>query len=517
MQKLLFGLTTSLILSCSNVLAIDFTLGENATVVAKWDAATLDAVSNTNLGPTKVSRALGMVHTSIFDAWAAYDEVAIGTQLGDTLQVSSAFNTQENKIESISFAAYTTLIDLFPSQVDIFDNLMGELGLNYTTTTDIETAAGIGNVAANALLEFRHLDGSNQLNDYADTSGYEPINSWNNVINPNHWQPLSVDNGQNIQQFLTPHWGEVIPFSLTKGDQFLPPPPSQFGTQEYLNQALEIIEYSATLTDREKVIAEYWADGPATVLPPGHWNLFAQYVSQRDEHTLDEDVKMFFALGNAVFDAGIAAWNTKTHYDYVRPITAIRYLAENNLLPDGYTTPDGLQLVRTNSQGLQEIYSWGGPNLGSQWIPGTEWLPYQKITFVTPPFAEYVSGHSTYSAAGAEILSRFTGSDYFGACYTQPPNSSTFESNTPATEIKLCWDTFSQAADEAGISRLYGGIHFKDGDINGRILGKKVGDSVWNKAAYYINGGKQIPEPTSFFGLITFAFLSIRLNLKKSK
>ncbi|RCJ19301.1 hypothetical protein A6770_32100 [Nostoc minutum NIES-26] len=519
-KKLIFvlcGLVSTWTFSPIRTLAIDFSLSpEEDDPVLLWNQITLQAISNTTLGPTPASRALGMVHTSIFDAWAAYDPVAIGTQLGDTLQVLPDLITVENKRQAINYAAYNTLVDLFPTQKPLFNDLMNKQGYDYSvTSTDINTAAGIGNFVAQKLLDFRHIDGSNQLNNYADTSGYKPVNTWDKIIDPNHWQPLSVDNGQNVQKFLTPHWGNVTPFALKSGEQFLPPSPAQFGTQKYIDQALEIIEYSAELTDEQKVIAEYWADGPHTELPPGHWNLFGEFVSVRDGLSLDDNVKLFFGLSNAVFDAGVAVWDAKEYYDYVRPITAIRYLASNHLLPDDNP------YVRTNPEtGIQEIFTWGGPDQGSKWIDGSTWLPYQKISFVTPPFAEYVSGHSAYSAAGAEILKRFTGSDDFGGCHTQLANSSTFESNTPAVEVQLCWDTFSNAADEAGISRRYGGIHFEDGDIYGRTIGRKVGTAVWDKTQFYINGGKQaqnIPEPTPVLGLLASAILSFFYHFNQNK
>ena len=493
--------------------AIDETLNTDDPVLL-WNSATLKAIGNTTLGPTPSSRALSMVHTSIYDAWAAYDPVAINT-LGDTLKVSDDKIKDSIKC-SISYAAYTTLVDLFPTQKPIFNDLMNKLGYDRTITSpDTNTAAGIGNFVAQKLLDFRHQDGSNQLNNYADTSGYQPVNTWDNIVDPNHWQPLSVDNGTHVQKFLTPQWGNVTPFALTSSDQFLPPPPAQFGTQKYIDQALQIIKYNAELTDEQKTIAEYWADGPQTVLPPGHWNLFGEYVSVRDKLSLDDNVKLFFTLDNAVFDAGIAVWDTKVHYDSPRPITAIRYLAEHNLLPDDNP------YVRTNPEtGVQEIYAWAGPNQGSQWIDGSTWIPYQISSSITPPFAEYVSGHSAYSAASAEILQRFTGSDRRSACHTQPANSSTFESQTPAVEVKLCWDTFSEAADQAGISRRYGGIHFEDGDLEGRALGREVGAVVWDKAQYYINGGfqaKSVPESTPLLGLLAFATLGAPLMVRYNR
>ncbi len=492
----------------SRAQAADFALNTDDPVLL-WNNATLHAISLTSPGPTPGSRALGIVATSMYDAWAAYDERAIGTLLGDSLQVSTNQINGANKQEAISYAAYRALTDLFPNQAGLFDQLMGDLGYDpQFTGTDPTSAAGIGNYVSQQLLNVRHNDGSNQLNGYIDTSGYQPVNTWNQVQDPNAWQPLSVNQGQTVQQFLTPHWGEVTPFALESGDQFLPPPPEPFLDAQgalnpaYIAQALQVLEYSAELTDREKVIAEYWADGPDSVLPPGHWQLFGQYISMRDQLSLDDNVQLFFALGNAVFDSGIAAWDAKVVYDYVRPITAIRYLAENNLLPLDH--PD----VRLNAAGQTEIYAWAGPDQGSQWILGSDWLPYQNITFVTPPFAEYVSGHSTYSAAGAEILRRFTGSDAFGLCHTEAANSSTFEAHTPDEPVDLCWDTFTAAADEAGISRLYGGIHFADGDLNGRALGRQVGAAVWEKTQFYIQGGQttKVPEPATILGMVVIAW-----------
>ena len=218
--------------------------------------------------------------------------------------------------------------------------------------------------------------------------------------------------------------------------------------------------------DEQKVIAEYWADGPSSELPPGHWCLFAQFVSQRDGHGMDDDVKMFFALTNAIFDASIVSWDAKRAFDSVRPVTAIHYLFMG-----------------------QQVRAWGGPNRGTRLINGQDWQPYQAATVVTPPFPEFFSGHSIFSAAGAEILKRFTGSDDFGNSYTQKAGTSRVEpGTTPATDVTLYWATFSEAADQAGISRRYGGIHFVQGDVVGRALGRQVATQAWNKAQAYITG-----------------------------
>jgi len=256
------------------------------------------------------------------------------------------------------------------------------------------------------------------------------------------------------------------------GDQFrsqLPGPAIQ-GSPEYERQAQELVDISAALTDRQKAIAEYWSDGPNSEQPPGHWALLAQFVSERDRHTLDDDVKMFFVLTNAVFDAGIAAWDAKRAFDSVRPITAISTLFQG-----------------------KRIRAWGGPGKGTREIDGADWMPYQRSTFPTPPFPEYVSGHSTFSAAAAQILRLWTGSDAFGASATVPAGSSKIEPGlTPAQPIVLAWKTFSEAAEEAGMSRRYGGIHFRAADLTGRLLGRMVAEQAWAVAAGYFDGSSPI-------------------------
>ncbi|NJO30284.1 MAG: phosphoesterase, partial [Richelia sp. RM2_1_2] len=187
---------------------MDFSLHTEDPVLL-WNQATLEAISNTNMGPTPTSRALGLVNTSMYDAWAAYDSVAIGTQLGN-LQVDSEEITPENKSTAINYAAYTTLLDLFPTQEPAFTQILQQLGID-STISSTNIAAGIGNLAAKTLLNNKYTDGSNQLNNYTDTTNYQPVNTWDKITDPNRWQPISIDNGNNIQKFLTPQWGDVTP------------------------------------------------------------------------------------------------------------------------------------------------------------------------------------------------------------------------------------------------------------------------------------------------------------------
>jgi Vanadium chloroperoxidase N-terminal domain/PAP2 superfamily len=492
-----------------------------------WNEMLLEAIRKhpAQTGPTVVARALGILHTATYDAWAAYDPVAKGTRLGSSLRRKNpAERTVENKSKAISFAAYRVLTDLFPpgdpplhpnigpGKVD-FRQAMINRGYNPDDpTTDTSTPTGIGKAVADALLSYRHSDGSNQLGDkatgtpnplkrYSDWTGYTPENDWNRVDEEDvwYWQPLCTLTAAGVmankpppppedgncdaatrpespphyatQRALTPQWQHVKPFALMSPFQYpVPGPPKIPGTSNYSTAEIQTaVNDSAGLeTDvTKKVKAEYWADGPGSVFPPGHDFLFAQALSRKRRHTLDTDVKFFFILGNAMMDASIAAWAQKYKYDYVRPITAIRYHPS----------------FRT-----KKVRSWLGPNKGFGTVDGSQWMPYQALHVVTPPFPEYVSGHSTFSGAGATVLAAFTGGDTFNAYTDIPAGWSTFENNVPPQPIQLTWATFSHAADEAGWSRRWGGIHFQSGDYHGRGLGRSVAQQVWGRAQAYIQG-----------------------------
>lgn len=447
------------------------------TIVAEWNETTLQSIRNTRPGPPTAARMLAIVHTCIYDAWAAYDSVATGTRLGGDLRRASNERTDSNKREALSFSAHACLKDLFPSQAAYLDGVLTALGYDpQNSSIDPATPAGIGHLAAQAVIEYRHRDGSNQLGDlnpgaYSDYTGYAPVNTADEINDPNRWQPLRVPDGRGgfaIQKFAAPHWENVIPFALHSAGQFDEQidAPALLPQRHYRKQVRQIIKYSAELTDREKVIAEYWADGPSSELPPGHWGLFAQFVSAKYAHNIDQDAKMFFAMHNAIFDAGIVAWHFKRKYDSVRPVTAVRFLKKGKM-----------------------IQAWAGPGKGTQWIRGEDWVPYQAPSFITPPFAEYISGHSAFSRAGAEILRLFTGSESFGASVTIAAGSSFVEPGlVPAQPITLSWPTLKEAADEAGLSRRYGGIHFEDGDENARLLAPHVAAQAWDKAQSYFAG-----------------------------
>lgn len=448
------------------------------TIVTQWNDVTLSNIRTVHPGPPIVARMLAIVDTCMYNAWTAYDPVAsptIGTATTGIPKQPAGQQNDAARSVAISYAAYRAMLNLFPTNTGPATAMMASLGLDPTNaSTDTTTPAGVGNVACAAVIASRRNDGSNQYGDlnggtpYSDYTGYVPVNTPDTINDPNRWQPLRVSDGHGgtvVQKYVTPFWGSVTRFNpnlalpATEGPDTTPGAAFNAGIDR-------ILQYSAQLNDRTKVIAEYWADGPSSELPPGHWSLFAKFVSQRDGHTIDQDAKMFFAQSNAILDASILSWSIKRQYDSVRPVTATHYI----------------------KAGVQ-VLAWAGPYQGTRTIDGATWQPYQALTVVTPPFPEYLSGHSIFSATGAEILKRFTGSDTFGGSYTQQPHTSRVEPLTvPAAPVTLSWRTFTDAANEAGLSRRYGGIHFVPGDVDGRELGHILGATEWAYAQTFFNG-----------------------------
>ena len=519
------------------------------TVSVMWDRTVQQAVieSENFNGPTIASRAYSMVHTAMYDAWASYDDVAVRVSFDDEgdngALEAGAVASEANKEKAMSFAAFTVLNHLYPEQADMFAEVMqGRYGFSLTDDGSQEAAIGID--AAEDLIALRFTDGSNQAGGFQGS--YTPTNPSPLETNDiTAWTPENVpidpEDASPEQQFLTPHWLDVEGFALaedafgeTDFDPTLPPPPQPFFTDAqsgstldfaageitlgadvtindidylagdviavskdligpvinagFIEQAEEVVQLSANLTDEQKIIAEFWEDGGGTAFPPGTFMTFAQFVSARDGNTLDEDVAMFLAMGNAVMDAGIATWQAKVEYDYARPVRAIRDLGELGLI--GEMGVDEL----TGETGYV-IQAWGGidpdtgEGLGTRTILAENFVTYQRPgADPSPPFAEYTSGHSAFSASGAEVLRLFTGSDDFGGMVTFEPGTVQFENGVPFNEETLSWTTFTEAADEAGLSRLYGGIHFNEGDVNGRQLGRDVGQNVYDLAQSFING-----------------------------
>ncbi|TNE63545.1 MAG: T9SS type A sorting domain-containing protein [Bacteroidetes bacterium] len=310
--------------------------------------------------------------------------------------------------------------------------------------------------------------------------------------------------------------------------------------------------------DFTRVIAEFWADGPSSETPPGHWFTILNYVNDQPGlvkrirgtgplcDDLEWDVKAYFALGGAMHDVAIAAWGIKGWYDSARPVSAIRGMAElgqssdpglPNFHPGGLPLiPGYIELIQAgdslagaNSQYIGELKlkAWKGPDYvsdpktdeaGVGWIRAANWWPYQRPTFVTPPFAGYISGHSTYSRAAAELLTELTGDPYFpgglGEFYCPKNEYLVFEEG-PSTDITLQWATYRDASDQCSLSRIYGGIHPPVDDIPGRLIGIKIGLEALDFAEQYftkttppyaVSRFKLFPNPTTCVVQIEYEF-----------
>jgi hypothetical protein len=433
---------------------------------------------------------------------------------------------------------------------------------------------------------------------YAPVNGSLIVKLPGAVMNdPNRWQPLALDlivtqNGivlpDKVQSAIGLRWNGVVPFALARAaptDLFMDPgPPPQLSTttceqDPFKQAAVRVITLASALTpddgetidispgaygnnplgtndggghavnpfsgqpyapevvrrgDFGRVLAEFWADGPNSETPPGHWNVLANYVSDHPllgpkriggsgtaVGDLEWDVKLYFALNGAVHDAGVVAWGIKRKYDSVRPISMIRYMGGRGQCsdPSGPSyDPSGLPIVpglietitaESSAPGERHealasfvgeiaLHAWPGQPLdaagqysGVRWIRAKMWVPYQKSTFVTPAFPAYTSGHSTFSRAAAEVLAGFTGSAYFpgglGEFVAAAPRYLTFELG-PSSDVRLQWGTYYDAADQAGQSRLWGGIHIPADDFTGRITGSQIGIGAWQKAQQYFAG-----------------------------
>ncbi len=408
---------------------------------------------------------------------------------------------------------------------------------------------------------------------------------------PNKWQPLALDQqiSQNglpipgqVQSFIGPHWGHVTSFALPPSDRGTPidpgPPPllgDSATDQAFKEEAVEIIRRSNLLdatngvtidigpgafgdntlgtndgnghdvnpatgqpyesninlqADFARALAEYWADGPKSETPPGHWNLIANQVSDtpgfefrvggqgEPVDRLEWDVKLYFALNGAVHDAAIATWGAKSFYDSSRPISQIRYMGGKgqSSAPDGPSydplglplVPGLIEVVTSVSSapgerhaglpiGAIAINAWRGfpkdpktQTSGVGWIRAVDWVPYQRSTFVTPAFAGYPSGHSTFSRAAAEVMTAFTGDPYFpgGLATFTVPKGELLHEEGPTKDTTIQWATYFDAADQAGISRLFMGIHVPSDDVEGRRIGATCGKDAMALALRYYDG-----------------------------
>ncbi len=403
----------TLFLACITAINLVSSIGSpaNADVVTDWNNAALDAIRAGNTAPPIASRSLAILHASIYDA---VNGIA---RTHEPYLVQSAVSASASRKAAASAAAHDTLVNLFPARTSTFDAL--HAAILAAIPNGPQKTAGIvwGEFVANQILAARSNDGSDAIVPPPGGSG------------PGVWVPTPPA----FLPYLLPQWGFVAPFAMTSSSQFRPPGPPSLDSERYAADYNEVKELGAavgsTRTEEQTEIALFWADGAGTETPPGHWNSIAQIIAAAQGNTLEENARLLALLNIAMADAAICAWDAKYTFHFWRPVTAIAF-AE----------------------------------------PELNWMSF----IVTPPFPDYVSGHSTFSAAAATVLPLFygtedlpftVGSDFLPDVYRSFPT---------------CFD----AAEEAAVSRIYGGIHFRSASEDGLQAGTSIGE--WTVTHYLL-------------------------------
>jgi hypothetical protein len=377
----------------------------NGDVVTDWNTAALDAIRVGKTAPPIASRSLAILHVSIYDAVNGI------TRTHEPYLVQSAASSSASRGAAASAAAHQALVNLFPASASSFDAL--HAAILAAIPDGPQKAAGIvwGEFVANQILAARASDGSDAIVPPPGGTG------------PGVWVPTPPA----FAPYLLPQWGFIAPFGMSSSSQFRPPGPPFLDSQQYAADYNEVKALGAavgsTRTEDQTQIALFWADGAGTETPPGHWNSIAQIIAAGRGNTLEENARLFALLNIAMADAAICAWDAKYTFHFWRPVTAINF--------------------------AEPLLNW------------TSFI-------VTPPFPDYVSGHSTFSGAAATVLPFFYG--------TEDLPFTTGSDFLPG--VTRSFPTCLDAAEEAAVSRLYGGIHFRSANEDGLQAGISIGEWI---------------------------------------
>ncbi|MBL1174603.1 pre-peptidase C-terminal domain-containing protein [Pantanalinema sp. GBBB05] len=372
-------------------------------VVLDWNNAMLQAIKAAGTPPPYAARNLAIVHTAIYDAVNSI--VHLGQQYYTTVNAPRGASA----IAAVAGAAYQTLVTLYPTQKATFDAALGNTLARVVDGKSEQDGLAIGTMVANIILAARSNDGASATVAYTPLAGDE------------YWHPTAP----NFAPALLPQWPLVKPFTMTSDSQFRPDGPPAFTSAQYRSEVDEVRRLGGKVgserTADQTQIALFWADGGGTYTPPGHWNDIAEDIARQENTSLFEDARLFAMLNIGLADAGIVAWDAKYAYNQCRPI----------------------QAIRTSSD--------------------PTWTPLIN----TPPFPDYISGHSTFSGAASSILSYLFGENY---------SFSTTTDGLPG--VVRSYSSFAQAADEAGRSRIYGGIHVESSNQDGLIAGRQLASYI---------------------------------------
>jgi hypothetical protein len=602
------------------------------SIARVWMERALAAIRVDTPHPPAQARNYLSFSVCMYDAWAAYDPVAIGYVYRGK---HTAADIQSARSNAISYAVFRMMKERHAfsrtaqTTLAADDALMTSLGYNINDQSrDTSTPTGVGNSIYDAVTLWFSNDGSRGTNGtpynpatptvlpiaYPDyPTGHARRYTFTNpalptdrpgtssatgapVVDINRWQRLNVVNAvdQNgfptspEQGYLGAQWLWVRPFSLARTDESKPwidpgPPPFFGGPTHamFVKEVVEVIRASSQLTpddgvmidispgvygnnslndtdpnyefpnifdghghtnnpvtglpygpnvvklgDYARALAEFWADGPTSETPPGHWNVVANDMSDSPllqkriggtgsvVNDLEWDVKMYLALNAATHDAACACWSIKRYYDGWRPMSCVRYLgglgqSSNPALPSYHTNglpliTNLIELVTSSSRasgrhanltvGKIAVLAWPGEtpqrvtNNGVRWIHADTWTTYQRSNFVVPAFPGYSSGHSTFSRSAAEVLTALTGSPFFPGGIATYTITNLANEKGPSQPVALRYATYYDAADGAGLSRVWGGIHPNADNLAGRRVGERVGKDVWTLVKRYWDG-----------------------------
>jgi len=388
-----------------------------ADVVTEWNTAALDAIRANRTPPPAAARALAILHVSIYDAVNGI------VRSHERYLVASAVPASASIEAAASAAAHLALIPLFPSASAAFDQLHAQILARIPDSPHKRHGLEWGERVAREIAAAR-------ANDNADAVLAPPSGG-----GPAAWQPTPPA----FAAYLLPQWGFVTPFALPSGSFVRPPGPPALTGERWAADYNEVKALGAAVnssrTAEQSLIALFWADSAGTETPPGHWNTIAQRVSRDRGTSLVENARLFALLNMAMADAAICAWDAKYTYDFWRPVTAIR-------------------------------------NGDADGNPATTADPAWSSFIVTPPFPDYVSGHSTFSGAASTVLAAFFGTN----------NLRFTVGSDGAPGVTRSFDSFSAAAAEAALSRLYGGIHYRSANDDGLAAGIAIGE--WTVSHY---------------------------------
>lgn len=394
-----------------------------ADVVLDWNEVVLDAIRVDRTAPPRAARILAMTQIAVFNAVNAIDG-----SYRPYADFSFPVSPLASREAAASQAARDVLVALFPAQSTTFDTYLAGWLSTIPAGAARNEGISVGAAAAAAILALRQNDGASATVSY--TAGTDP----------GDWQPTPPA----FSAPALPQWPNVTPFCMSSGKEFRRNGPPPLTSVEYTVAYNEVKELgsktSTTRTAEQTLIAQFWVDGPGTATPPGHMFQIARDVAILEQNTTVENARLFALIGLAVADAGICSWDNKYVYDHWRPITAIRA-----------ADADGNDATEAD----------------------VNWEPL----IPTPPFPAYTSGHSTFSGAGLKIIELFYGRDDL-------PFTTTSD-DVPG--VSRSFQKLSEAADEAGRSRIYGGIHWEYDNQDGLAAGRELALRVFDQFLTPVN------------------------------